>query len=64
MPFGIPSEDFHGGFGIPDEDEEIKLVEEDKQEDLLTQILIEAGVTWFPRGVARALLARGVRVIK
>lgn len=24
MPFGIPSEDFHGGFGIPNEDEVIK----------------------------------------
>ena len=23
MPFGIPSEDFHGGFGLYDEDEEM-----------------------------------------
>ena len=22
MPFGIPSEDFHGGFGLPHEDDE------------------------------------------
>ena len=43
MPFGIPSEDFCGGFGIPDEDERIECVEEDKQESLLTQMLIDAG---------------------
>lgn len=24
MPFGIPSEDFHGGFGIPDDDDYIE----------------------------------------
>ncbi len=22
MPFGIPSEDFHGGFGLPPQDED------------------------------------------
>lgn len=64
MPLRIPSEGFCGGFGISDEDEKIERVEEDKQESLLTQMLIDAGVTWSPRGVAKALMARGVRVIK
>ena len=32
--------------------------------NMLTQMLIDAGVTWSPRGVAKALMARGVRVIK
>lgn len=64
MPFGIPSEDFCGGFGIPDQDEEVECADQDKQENLLTQMLIDAGVTWSPRCVARALMARGVRAIK
>ena len=32
MPFGIPSEDFHGGFGIPDEDERVECVKQEEQE--------------------------------
>ena len=34
----------------------------DDQERLLTELLIEAGVTWAPRGVARFLLSRGVSI--
>jgi hypothetical protein len=26
MPFGIPSEDFHGGFGLPHEDDEAEFI--------------------------------------
>ena len=67
MPFGIPSEYFHGGFGIPDKDEytpeESKhRIDEISQESCLTQALIDSGVTWNPRGVARELLSRGVRI--
>ena len=80
MPFGIPKEDFLGGFGIP-EKEVVERVEKrdleqeyrhnliayageigDIQERLLTELLIEAGVTWAPRGVARFLLSRGVSI--
>jgi hypothetical protein len=31
MPFGIPSEDFHGGFGLPHDDNE-PVTEEDIKE--------------------------------
>lgn len=67
MPFGIPSEDFHGGFGLPHEDDEIEPVAEVKltaaiKETALTELLIRAGVTWTPRRVARFLLANGVDI--
>ena len=38
MPFGIPSEDFHGGFGIPHEEEygeTIPASKEDIYEDII-----------------------------
>ena len=67
MPFGIPSEDFHGGFGLPhDDDEPIAVVKfpETTKESVLTELLIRAGVTWAPRNVARFLLANGVDIIE
>ena len=65
MPFGIPSEDFHGGFGLPhDDDEPIAVVKfpTANKETALTELLIRAGVTWAPREVARYLLANGVDI--
>ena len=41
MPFGIPSEDFHGGFGIPDDAEYESAAEE--AHDNLIRSLVEAG---------------------
>jgi hypothetical protein len=67
MPFGIPSEDFHGGFGIPhDDDEPVAVVKHPTttKEAALTELLIRAGVTWAPRKVARFLLANGVDIMK
>lgn len=69
MPFGIPSEDFHGGFGIPHDNDEIEPVAEVKltaeiKETALTYLLIRAGVTWAPRKVARFLLANGVDIVE
>ena len=67
MPFGIPSEDFHGGFGLPhDDDETITVVKlpTTTKETALTELLIRAGVTWAPRKVARYLLANGVDIIE
>ena len=66
MPFGIPSEDFHGGFGLPHEDDEPVAVVKHlttTKEAALTELLIRAGVTWAPRNVARYLLANGVDII-
>ena len=65
MPFGIPSEDFHGGFGLPHEDDEPVVVVKypmTTKETVLTELLIHAGVTWAPREVARYLLANGVNI--
>ena len=46
MPFGIPSEDFHGGFGLPHDDdvsdEELEAAAEDAYNELVRS-LIEAG---------------------
>ena len=61
MAFGIPSEDFHGGFGLPDRDEPVN----DKKtsiEDELTRLLMKAGVTWQPRNIARFLIYNGVTI--
>ena len=66
MPFGIPSEDFHGGFGLPHDDdyEPVAVVKHPTttKETALTELLIRAGVTWRPREVARYLLANGVNI--
>ena len=66
MPFGIPSEDFHGGFGLPhDEDNEpiVTVAPTRKEREMaLTNLLIRAGVTWAPRDVARFLLNNGVSI--
>ena len=66
MPFGIPSEDFHGDFGLPhdDDDEPVAVVKfpATTKESALTELLIRAGVTWAPRNVARFLLANGVDI--
>lgn len=64
MPFGIPSEDFHGGFGIPEN--EVECVEENRTEQvrLITRALIEAGVVQKPSYMAEILFDYGVRVIK
>lgn len=66
MPFGIPNEDFHDGFGLPDTTSDTFDNERDtkEQEDRLTKLLIEAGVTWFVRDKARFLISRGVSVNK
>ena len=67
MPFGIPSEDFRGGFGLPHEDDEPVAVMNHlttTKEAALTELLIRAGVTWAPRNVARYLLANGVDIIE
>ena len=68
MPFGIPSEDFHGGFGIPHDDEiepvAVVTFTATTKETALTELLIRAGVTWAPREVARFLLANGVDIMK
>lgn len=61
MPFGIPREDFHGGFGLP----EVRDIEQEQNTDEvteLTMLLIKAGVTWAPRQKAEFLLANGVRL--
>jgi hypothetical protein len=56
MPFGIPSEDFHGGFGLPhDDDEPVAVV----KHPVTTK---ETALTWAPRKVARFLLANGVNI--
>ena len=66
MPFGIPSEDFHGGFGIPYDEETVSVIKfpTATKETALTELLIRAGVTWAPRKVARYLLANGVDIIE
>lgn len=66
MPFGIPSEDFHGGFGLPHDDEFVATINfpTTTKESALTELLIRAGVTWAPRNVARFLLANGVDIIE
>lgn len=63
MPFGIPREDFHGGFGLP-EVRDIEQEQEQKTDEVteLTMLLIKAGVTWAPRQKAEFLLANGVRL--
>ena len=45
MPFGIPSEDFHGGFGLPHDDWTDEELEEATQEsyDNIVRSLVEAG---------------------
>lgn len=63
MPFGIPSEDFHGGFGIPEETDSIE-ADRDEQVRLITRALIEAGVVQGPAYMAVFLFDYGVRVIK
>lgn len=69
MPFGIPSEDFHGGFGIPHDDDEIEPVAAVKltaevKETAITYLLVRAGVTQAPRKVARFLRANGVDIVE
>ena len=75
VPFGIPSEDFHGGFGLPHDDDydpytgKYAFCGPEKKtkmtkETALTELLIRAGVTWAPRNVARFLLANGVDIIE
>ena len=61
MAFGIPSEYFHGGFGLPDSDEPVNDVRTNV-EDELTQLLMKAGVTWNPRNIARFLINNGVTI--
>ena len=63
MPFGIPSEDFRGGFGLPDETNAVE-VDRGEQVRLLTRALIEAGVVQRPAYMAEFLFDYGVRVIK
>lgn len=63
MPFGIPIEDFHGGFGIHDEADSVE-TNRDEQVKLLTKVLIEAGVVQQPAYMADLLFDYGVRVIK
>jgi hypothetical protein len=55
MPFGIPSEDFHGGFGIP-EDEEYESAAEEAHDNLVRS-LVEAGLKICE---ARELLTRSL----
>ena len=45
MPFGIPSEDFNGGFGLPSDDEitEAIYTAENEAHDNLVRSLVEAG---------------------
>ena len=63
MAFGIPSEYFHGGFGLPDPNrgEPVSDVRTNV-EDELTQLLVKAGVTWNPRNIARFLINNGVTI--
>lgn len=63
MPFGIPSEDFNGGFGIPEQTYPVES-DRDEQVRLLTRALIEAGVVQKPSYMADFLFDYGVRVIK
>lgn len=52
MPFGIPSEDFHGGFGLPhDNDEPVVVVKHPTitKEAASTELRIRVGVTWAPK---------------
>ena len=62
MAFGIPSEDFHGGFGLPDRDEQPVNDTKTSIEDELTRLLMKAGVTWQPRNIARFLVYNGVTI--
>ena len=75
MPFGIPSEDFHGGFGIPDDnevhavyyddtdgdltDEEYEAIAEEANDDMV-RALIEAG---GEINEARELLTRSLEML-
>jgi hypothetical protein len=74
MPFGIPSEDFHGGFGIPEDevhaiycgvadddltDEEYEAIAEEANDNLV-RALIEAG---GEINEARELLARSLEML-
>ena len=46
MPFGLPSEDFNGGFGLPSDDEiteEVIYTAENAAHDNLVRNLVEAG---------------------
>lgn len=74
MPFGIPSEDFHGGFGIPEDevcvinyddtdgdltDEEYEAIAEEANDNMV-RALIEAG---GEINEARELLARSLEML-
>lgn len=74
MPFGIPNEDFHGGFGIPEDevcvinyddtdgdltDEEYEAIAEEANDNLV-RALIEAG---GEINEARKLLARSLEML-
>ena len=74
MPFGIPSEDFHGGFGLPEDevcvinyddtdgdltDEEYEAIAEEANDNLV-RALIEAGGEICE---ARELLARSLEML-
>lgn len=74
MPFGIPSEDFHGGFGIPEDeiwvanyddtdgdltDEEYEAIAEEANDNMV-RALIEMG---GEINEARELLARSLEML-
>lgn len=74
MPFGIPSEDFHGGFGIPEDevcvinyddtggdltDEKYEAIAEEANDNMV-RALIEAG---GEINEARELLARSLQML-
>ena len=74
MPFGIPSEDFHGGFGIPEDeiwvanyddtdgdltDEEYEAIAEEANDNMV-RALIEAG---GEINEARELLTRSLEML-
>ena len=58
MPFGIPSEDFHGGFGLP-HDEEISAVYCSVTDDDLTDEEYEAIAEAANDNMVRALIEAG-----
>ena len=74
MPFGIPSEDFHGGFGIPEDEELVVNYDEtdgdisdeeyesaaEEAHDNLVRSLIEAGLKICE---ARELLTRSLEML-
>lgn len=62
MPFGIPSEDFHGGFGIPEQEERVD--NRSREIYALSQILSRVDLSMSPIFIAKYLYDRGVRVIR